>query len=70
MLPVHTVLFPTDFSEPSVSVFPIACALARDCGARLIVLYVALAPVGNEELEARRQPEEYYKGFWDALRSL
>jgi universal stress protein A len=70
MLAAHTIVFPTDFSEPSLAVFPIACALARDCGARLIVLHVALPPIGHEELEARRQPEEYYGGFWAALRSL
>ena len=52
MLAAHTIVFPTDFSEPSVAVFPVACSLAHDCGARLIVLHVG-CPVGNEELEAR-----------------
>ena len=70
MLPVHTILYPTDFSYRSLSAFPLACALARDCGARLIVLHVVLPPAGNEKLEARRQPEEYYQGFWIALRKL
>ena len=70
MLPAHTILFPTDFSEPSLSAFPVACSLARDCGARLIVLHVALPPVGNEELETRREPDEYYEGFWAALRGV
>jgi nucleotide-binding universal stress UspA family protein len=70
MLPAHTVLFPTDFSEPSVTAFPVACVLARDCGARLIVLHVAPPPAGNELLEVRRDPDEYYEGLWAALRAL
>jgi nucleotide-binding universal stress UspA family protein len=70
MLPAHTILFPTDFSGPSLAAFPVACALARDCVARLIVLHVALPPVGNEVLEVRKEPEEYYEGLWAALRAL
>jgi hypothetical protein len=62
MLPVHTILFPTDFSERSLAAFPVTCFLARDCGARLIVLHVALPPVGNEVLEACKDPKEYYEG--------
>ena len=38
MLPVHTILFPTDFSENPQQAFPLACSLARDCGARVVVL--------------------------------
>ena len=30
MLPIHTILHPTDFSERSAYAFPLACALARD----------------------------------------
>jgi nucleotide-binding universal stress UspA family protein len=40
MLPIRTILHPTDFSERSACAFQVACALARDYGARLIVLYV------------------------------
>src|SRR5690242_8829290 len=45
MLPVHTILHPTDFSEPSNSALGLACALARDYGARLVVLHVMAPPV-------------------------
>jgi len=45
MLPVKTILHPTDFSETSAHAFPLACALARDHGARLVVLHVAPLPV-------------------------
>jgi nucleotide-binding universal stress UspA family protein len=41
MLPIRTVLYPTDFSESSSFVFRLACALARDYGARLVVVHVA-----------------------------
>ena len=41
MLPIRTVLYPTDFSESSNFVFRLACALARDYGARLVVVHVA-----------------------------
>jgi nucleotide-binding universal stress UspA family protein len=44
MLAVHTILHPTDFSAPSQYAFWLACALARDYGARLIVLHVAAVP--------------------------
>lgn len=44
MLPVHTILHPTDFSDRSQYAFWLACALARDYGARLIVLHVVTLP--------------------------
>jgi nucleotide-binding universal stress UspA family protein len=39
------VLHPTDFSEHSEYAFRLACSLARDYGARLIVLHVLKRPV-------------------------
>jgi nucleotide-binding universal stress UspA family protein len=39
----HTILHPTDFSPGSVNAFRYACALARDCDARLVVVH-ALEP--------------------------
>ena len=44
MLAVRTILHPTDFSEPSQHALGLACALARDYGARLIVLHVTELP--------------------------
>ena len=44
MLAIKTILYPTDFSEHSGYAFELACALARDYGARLIVLHVAEPP--------------------------
>jgi nucleotide-binding universal stress UspA family protein len=40
MLPIRTILHPTDFSEQAQHAFAAACSLARDHGARLFVLYV------------------------------
>jgi nucleotide-binding universal stress UspA family protein len=40
MLPIRTILHPTDFSDYSRAAFELACALARDYGAELIVLHV------------------------------
>lgn len=44
MLPIQTVLHPTDFSESSESAFRLACSLARDYGARLVIMHVAELP--------------------------
>jgi nucleotide-binding universal stress UspA family protein len=44
MLPIKTILHPTDFSERSALAFRLACALARDYGARLVVAHVAEPP--------------------------
>jgi nucleotide-binding universal stress UspA family protein len=70
MLPIHTILFPTDLSERANAVFPLACSLARDCGARVMVLYVALPPCGPEVIEVRHRAEEYWQGTWTALHRL
>jgi nucleotide-binding universal stress UspA family protein len=67
MLPIHTILFPTDFSENARQAFALACSLARDCGARLVVLYVMPPPMGHDEIEARRDPDAYYAGVWKML---
>jgi len=40
MLPVKTILHPTDFSEHSQYAFRVACSLARDYGARVILAHV------------------------------
>jgi nucleotide-binding universal stress UspA family protein len=67
MLAVQTILHPTDFSERSQYALWLACALARDYGARLIVLHVAsvpavvygegVVPTNPEELRAAAQEQ-------------
>ena len=44
MLPLGTVLHPTDFSANSEFAFRVACALARDYNARLTLLHVIPPP--------------------------
>jgi universal stress protein A len=41
MLPFHTILHPTDFSESADYAYRVACMLARESHAKLVVLYVA-----------------------------
>src|SRR5947209_9505674 len=45
MLPIRTILHPTDFSQQAANAFELACALARDYGAKLVVLHVLPTPV-------------------------
>jgi nucleotide-binding universal stress UspA family protein len=45
----QTILHPTDFSERSGYAFRLACSLARDRGARLIVLHVMPVPLVQEK---------------------
>jgi nucleotide-binding universal stress UspA family protein len=65
MLPLRTILHPTDFSEHSGYAFQLACALAWDHGARLVVLHVqppvichALVPISSEPPAVWRALEE------------
>jgi nucleotide-binding universal stress UspA family protein len=44
MLPMRTILHPTDFSERSRHALQVAAALARDHGARLLLLHIAELP--------------------------
>jgi universal stress protein A len=41
MFNIRTILHPTDFSDNSACAFELACALARDFDAKLLVLYIA-----------------------------
>ncbi len=45
MLPIRIILHATDFSESSAYAFRLACSLARDYSARLVMLHVAEQPV-------------------------
>jgi nucleotide-binding universal stress UspA family protein len=45
MLPLKTILHPTDFSEPSESAFRLANSLAADYAAQLVILHVVFVPV-------------------------
>jgi len=47
MLAIHRILYPTDYSEQSRPAFALACSLARDFGASLVVCHVAPPPVAG-----------------------
>jgi nucleotide-binding universal stress UspA family protein len=64
----RTILHPTDFSDSSRYAFRLARALAREQGARLVVVHVqqTLPKVPHEELLDRHQ----LKAFQDKLRKV
>jgi nucleotide-binding universal stress UspA family protein len=45
MLPIGTILVPTDFSKEAKTAFEVACTLASERRARLVVLHVERPPV-------------------------
>jgi nucleotide-binding universal stress UspA family protein len=66
MLTIQTILHPTDFSPRSDQAFRLACSLAHDHGARVIVLHVAPPPMattvgGVMTPEPGRHDEEYLR---------
>ena len=71
MLPLRTILVPTDFSEHSELAFRLACSLARDTGARILALHVLVPPtiVYGEQAYAPL-PEEYPKQWEEKLQAL
>jgi universal stress protein A len=57
MLPIQTILHPTDFSERSHHALELACALARDRSARMIILHVMAVPLVEEKRLYREEME-------------
>ena len=74
MLHFRAILHPTDFSGPSDYAFRLAGSLARDHGARLIVLHsvLSLGPelVSYGEAVSELQPEAYRQKLWAELRRV
>ncbi len=69
MLELRTILHPTDFSERSAPAFDLACSLARDHGARLIVLHVVSRPVAQGDV-MRAHSDQHHDEMWNALQGL
>ena len=46
MLSIHTILHPTDFSPNAEYALRLACSLAQDYDARLILLHASMPPPG------------------------
>ncbi len=69
MFPIKTILHPTDFSPPSQAAFHVACSLARDYGAQLVLLHVrhtSLMAFGEFGV-VPPAPEETEEGLRDRL---
>jgi nucleotide-binding universal stress UspA family protein len=67
---MKTILHPTDFSERSEFAFRLACALARDHGARLLVLHVVVPAVLYGEGMVVLPPESYQRQAEEKLQRL
>lgn len=61
MLPIKTILHPTDFSEASEHALRMAVGLARDYHARLILMHAVEPPVYYGELGVSFIPTEEYR---------
>ena len=61
MFPLRTILHPTDFSPCAQRAFRLACDLAHDYGARLIVLHVGRPPEAPGGRLFPPDPEPYQK---------
>lgn len=71
MLAIRTILHPTDFSAYSDYAFRLACALARDYGARLVLLHVAKLPVmAYGEGVVPPDPVLYREHLWERLQQV
>jgi nucleotide-binding universal stress UspA family protein len=73
MLPIRTILCPTDFSSRSEYAFRLACALARDYSAHLVVLHViepAIVAYPMGPVMPPPPPADYKEKLWDAFRQL
>lgn len=69
MLEIRQILCPNDLSEPSRAAFRVACALARDYGATLLVLHVYPPPANGAEAVDRARNRDFEKDLVDALRA-
>jgi nucleotide-binding universal stress UspA family protein len=73
MLPIKTILHPTDFSDCSRQAFRLASLLAREQGGRLIILHVKPPPevtVASGDALVVLQPGGYDERLRQALRRL
>jgi nucleotide-binding universal stress UspA family protein len=70
MFAIHRILHPTDFSEQSTHAFRLACALARDHGAPLLVLHVKAPLVVYGEGLMAAEPPGYLEGLRAQLKGI
>jgi universal stress protein A len=73
MWSIRTILCATDLSDSSLPALDLAAALARDQGARLVVLHVPVPPpfvTPGEMAKILQQPVGYRRDLEDRLRSF
>jgi nucleotide-binding universal stress UspA family protein len=72
MLPINTILHPTDFSPQADYAYRLASALARDHGAHLIIMHVRVVPtVAYGEFAALPpEPEEGLDNLKERLQQM
>jgi nucleotide-binding universal stress UspA family protein len=64
MFNIRKILHPTDFSDEAALAFRVACDLAKQHGAEVVVLHVLPPPVAWGEVVARRGPDGYEQQLW------
>ncbi len=69
MLEIRTILCPTDMSESANAAFHLACALARDYGAKILVLYVYPPPANGAEAVDRSREPHFEEELIDTVRT-
>lgn len=72
MFTLNTILYPSDFSKPSEYALQLACAIARDHKARVVILHVSPIPpafVGGE-LMLPVPSADYKEQIWESFREL
>ena len=70
VMKIHTILHPTDFSEPAEYAFKLASSLALDHGAQLLLLHVIPPPLTHGEELARAAPDSYHDQMWRELEGI
>jgi nucleotide-binding universal stress UspA family protein len=69
-LPIQTILYPTDFSEPSEAALSVARSFAHDQGARLIILHVAPVELAGGGPLVPMDPRFYQDAIEEVRRRL
>jgi nucleotide-binding universal stress UspA family protein len=71
MLNIKTILFATDFTERAEYAFQLACALARDYGARLLITHAHIpAPIPYGDFGALPEPIELQQSLKGKLERI
>lgn len=70
MFTLNTILYPTDFSKPSEYAFQLACSMARDHGAKVVIMHVAPPMIVGGEVMVPLPPADYKAQIWESFRKL